>query len=533
MYITSLHYKNYRRFTDLIIRDIRPDARLVILAGPNGVGKSSVFDGMRTWQRRFTGGPNDPQYYDKIVEWPTSTQSTHTVEIDFAKTPADADAARRAIYVRTAYRHEPDFNAPGLSGLIPILDMARPHKMIEHETTVSDNYRQLIGQTVASLYDTANDQLPVRELREHIIGEVRASMANIFDDLLLQGISDPITSGTFYFQKGSAKKWPYKNLGGGEKAAFDLILDMIVKRSAYTDTVYCIDEPETHLNTRIQGRLLEELLRLLPPQCQLWVASHSIGMMREAWRRHEDGDPVVFLDFGGSDFDQPVVLEPVVPDRNFWQNLLDVAVGDLADLVAPREVVIVEGRPKTGKDKGNVEFDARCLRCIFANVRPQAGFLSVGGSNDVENDRLALGEGVRSLVPGASIIRVIDRDDRTDAEMAAITNQPGHRVLSRRDLENYLLDDEIIAKLCIEEGRSEKTQGLIDEKKRLLSVSSAGGNAADDIKAISSDLYLFIKRNLGAPQLGSTKHAFLCNRMAVLITPDTQTFKALESDIFG
>ncbi len=323
------------------------------------------------------------------------------------------------------------------------------------------------------------------------------------------------------------------NLGGGEKAAFDLILDMLIKRAAYTDTIYCIDEPETHLNTRIQGRLLAELIRLLPEGCQLWIASHSIGMMREAWRMYENGEPVVFLDFSSSDFDQAVVLEPAIPDRNFWQNLLDVAIGDLADLVAPREVVIVEGRPRTGKNRGNVEFDARCLRRIFVEARPQAGFVSVGGSNDVQSDRLALGEGLQALVPGASLIRVIDRDDRTDDEMRRINSEIGHRVLSRRDLENYLLDDEIIEKLCIEECRPEKISELLQERRRLAGTSLASGNASDDVKAISSEFYLFVRRNLGAQQPGSNKDAFLCDRMAPLITPDTQTFKVLQRDIFG
>ena len=44
MRITSVHLKNYKRFTDLQIKNIPQSVRLVVLVGPNGSGKSSVFD---------------------------------------------------------------------------------------------------------------------------------------------------------------------------------------------------------------------------------------------------------------------------------------------------------------------------------------------------------------------------------------------------------------------------------------------------------------------------------------------------------
>ena len=44
MRIKSVHLKNYKRFTELAIADLPETARLVVLVGPNGTGKSSVFD---------------------------------------------------------------------------------------------------------------------------------------------------------------------------------------------------------------------------------------------------------------------------------------------------------------------------------------------------------------------------------------------------------------------------------------------------------------------------------------------------------
>lgn len=65
MHVTNLKLINFRRFTNLEVKDLSPDIRLVVLAGPNGVGKSSVFDGIRAVQNPQLGGGGDLVYFNK------------------------------------------------------------------------------------------------------------------------------------------------------------------------------------------------------------------------------------------------------------------------------------------------------------------------------------------------------------------------------------------------------------------------------------------------------------------------------------
>ena len=46
MRIRSIHLRDFKRFTDLKISELPETATLIVLIGPNGCGKSSVFDAL-------------------------------------------------------------------------------------------------------------------------------------------------------------------------------------------------------------------------------------------------------------------------------------------------------------------------------------------------------------------------------------------------------------------------------------------------------------------------------------------------------
>ena len=165
----------------------------------------------------------------------------------------------------------------------------------------------------------------------------------------------------FRFSKGDVSDFPYMNLSGGEKAAFDILLDVFVKANEYQDAIYCIDEPEDHLATALHGRLLEAILDMVPLKSQLWIATHSVGFVRKAYELMRQKDNVAFLDFSGRNFDQTERITPRIPDRAFWRMTYSVTLDDLADLIAPSNIVICEGK----ENAATSGFDADCYNRIF------------------------------------------------------------------------------------------------------------------------------------------------------------------------
>jgi len=534
MYISRIRARGFKRFHDLTM-EVSGTPRLVMLCGPNGIGKSSLIDALRLWHGGHGSGEGwfiDESYHRKAGEAIIDVGQLVEVEFEQAGMHPGVDP-RKVLYARSAYRHEAEFESGGISRTGDLSSAPRSRRMIEVETKVSDNYRRLVAATLEDVYSGAHDRMEVAELRDLHISRVRDAVLQLFPDLELQGPGDPLGGGTFFFRKGGQPQFHYKNLSGGEKAAFDLILDLVVKTAFYDDTIMCIDEPELHLNTRLQADLLDVLLTLTPPNGQLWIATHSIGMMRRAQSlATTDPNAVAFFDFENRDFNVPIVLTPVKPDRDFWTRVLRVALDDLADLVAPDRVVLCEGRPAANINPARAEFDARCYRRIFAAEFPRTDFLSVGNAAEVAQDRVEIGRAIQTLVSGTEVIRVVDRDQRSPQEVASLA-AAGLRVLTRRHIESYLLDDEVIGALCESAGRPETTSRAIAARYEATEASVGRGNDVDDFKSAAGDFWTAVRQLLALVGAGNSTEAFLADTMAPLIVPGMAIYDLLRTDIFG
>lgn len=529
MKIKRIEIRRFKRFTSLEIKNIPGSAKLIILAGPNGSGKSSFFDALNVWYRNNW----KPQFsiWDESYHLKKNAEGqgepAHQQKVEFHEEVPHQDT-ETAFYFRSAYRNEPEFILNQLQQVGSIKDENRFNRMIDNDAAVRLNYTRLVSTVLVDALETAPGGKRLDEFREEAIGDIRDSFKRLFKDMMLNSLGSPLSDGTFRFTKGVSQGFAYKNLSGGEKAAFDLILDMHIKKKEYRNTIFCIDEPEAHMNTRLQAQLLSVLYDIVPDNCQLILATHSIGMMRRA-QDIEDECPgsVVFLDFD-KDFDQHQVIEPTKPTRAFWRGVYAVALDDLADLVVPKQIIICEGAPKTSRGSPNQEYDAKCYDKIFEEEFPNTLFVSGGSASAVQSDSFTLMATIEKIATGTNVIRLIDRDDLSDREIAE-SKAEGVHVLSRRNIESYLLDNEVLTALAQNVSEENKIDEIIDAKNKLIQSKSG---SVDDLKPIAGELYNECKRILGLAQCGSNAKSFMLDKLSPLIRPSMQVYQELKRDIF-
>lgn len=535
--IKEVKINRFKRFTNLTLTNIPETAKLIVLVGPNGSGKTSLFEALNHWYK-FKGF-NDRGIQDYLekndgdVSSPQTWRQTsqNKVEISFHNDQQlNQEQIKGKFYFRTAYRNEPDFTVSNLNKQNNPAETIKLQNLMQNDQTVSENYQRLVAQTLAGVYESSNDTKTVVQLRDELIGKIKHSLSKVFEDLNLSSIGDPLSNGSFYFEKGTAKDFHYKNLSAGEKSVFDLVLDMIIKSSFYSDAVFCIDEPEAHMHTRLQSKVLRELNDLTPDNSQLWVSTHSIGMLKEA-EDIEEQNPgtVVFLDFDNRDFDLAEVIQPTQISRAIWDRFFDLAFADFSKLISPQRIVFCEG---TSQGRKYRDFDSLIYGKILGDKHHGTTFVSVGSCSEIEDIENQSVKIISNILKSSEIIKFVDRDDKSDEEVAELFEK-GVKSSARRHIECYLLDDEIIKKLCLVSGKEELIDQCLQAKDLAIQESVDRGNPEDDIKSASGKIFTEVKRILGLTQCGNNKCAFLRDTMAPLVTQETQVYQEIENEILG
>lgn len=459
MRVKQITLKQFKRFDDLTLDFGESPKKIVALVGPNGCGKSSIFDAFEEKMKDVRNhGSEGELFYSKakFTEDEAIRSSPYNKHQAISITTTTNAFDRKSFYIRTAYRFTSKINVGQISAMPDILNSNdEPISSIAIDTRLESNYKRLLASGFSEFFAGTRTGADVKQ---ELIGNVNKILNKVID-AEISDLGDIMNGrGQFYFRKGGSTNFPYANLSSGEKEVVDIIIDLIIKTKEFNESVICIDEPELHLNTSIQRKLLIEIEKLIPENCQLWVATHSIGFLRALQEELKVKADIV--DFSAKDyFTGTHVLTPMVPSRANWQRIFGTALEDLTGLVSPRVIVYCEGKDTPGENAEERGLDAIVYNNIFGESRNDTLFISSGGNTELDQRSDIAIRIISKVFSNVKILVLKDRDMASgrstegNTRVVYLDNNPSHhRVLKRFELENYLYDMQVLKTYCGQNG---------------------------------------------------------------------------------
>ncbi|HEY8937143.1 MAG TPA: ATP-binding protein [Cyclobacteriaceae bacterium] len=524
MKLKKITLKEFKRFDDLTIDLGNDPKKIVAVVGPNGCGKSSIFDAFEDRMRDFRligdeghGFYSKAFYYSELDKRKTVYNKQEAITL----VPDQGEINRKSFYIRTAYRFTSKFNVQKLEALPEIMQSRdEPISSIAIDTRLESNYKRLLGSAYSEFFEGSRTGVQVRD---ELIGQINSILNKVLD-IEISSLGNILSKkGQLYFKKGNVTDFPYSNLSSGEKEVIDIVIDLIVKTKDYNDTVFCIDEPELHLNTSIQRKLLTEIEKLIPDNCQLWVATHSIGFLRALQDELKSKSQV--LDFSEKDyFHGSHVIVPTKSNRKNWQRIFSTALEDLTGLVSPKRIVYCEGKDRPGQNGEEKGFDAKVYNNIFTESHHDTLFVSSGGNTELDQRSEIAFAILTKVFTDIEILVLKDRDissgrlnNENDRKIYLQNNHQTHRVLNRWEIENYLFDKEVLKEYCTGNQKEFK-----EEEYDKFVTDIINQNVKDETNRIKN--FCSITTNVNPESFKVTLSTF--------IKPEMQVFKELEDVIF-
>jgi len=519
----------YKRFHHLTIDLGEAPRRIVALVGPNGCGKSSVLDGIMLRMGNVGSKGGRDQGYHSMFGTPYQASNSIFIELENGSVNEVLAERKRSgkratmLSFRSSYRYNNQVKVSAVQATNPIAQNNYGASVAgDLDEKMEENYRRLHAKY--NHYRDSTDSKP-SEAKAKIIGDLNKSLTTCLDIEIENLGNIEANQGTLYFKKADhPKPFEFNVLSSGEKEVIDILLDLYLRQEDYDDTIFLIDEPELHISSAIQRKLLIEINRLIGPNCQLWVTTHSIGFLRALQEDLESQCQIIEFKPGIRYAAENITLRPIKPTVQVWRDIFETALDDLAKLVSPRRIIYCEGRAEPGPSGRERGMDALVLNEVFGASRPSTQFVSSGGNTEPDQ-RSAIALSILSKVfPSVEIYVLKDRDivsgrraTEQDRQRYLKENEDSHRVLKRFEIENYLFDEEVIKAYCASEGL------MFDAAKYGSLVSNI---VDDDVKQLTGA----IKKVCGIDTSISAER-FKIN-LAKAIKPGMVVYEELEACIF-
>ncbi len=259
----------------------------------------------------------------------------------------------------------------------------------------------------------------------------------VYDNLLQQlfpGYSftekDEDTPSNLFVKLISGEVVPFGDLSSGEKEVF-FILSFFLRHDV-NNAIIVIDEPELHLHPDF-ARLLTRTMQSIKSGNQIWLATHNTEIIDEAGR-----DRVIYL---ARDTQTHKCIVTLGTDETEAMRQLKNLFGYSGYIGIAKNIVFLEGI--------NSSSDRKMFTTLFPDVASKIKFVPCQSSENLVRINAAVLSILEANLGSIQFYLIRDRDYLTQEIIRKYAEHHSGRmyVLNRHEIENYLLDEEIIAKV--------------------------------------------------------------------------------------
>lgn len=506
MKITKLELKNFKRFDDLTIdmTGLAQPAKLVLLIGTNGSGKSSVFDGFEVLNKIIKGDNWDTAnlYYRKKQYFSFEINAYGDFSDVYGKNLGFISSSHKRIkngnyfYGRSSVRQIPKLTRTNLGGQGNVSfdkDTDRPKSFIDRDSRFENDIEKVASSILTDVFKGNNS---TEEIKESYINPINNAFQNIFGEeagtsIKLISFKPPLEGkiAEILFEKGQSKI-PYDFLSSGEKEIFNILLNLLTRTEYFQDTVYFLDEIDLHLNTLLQKNLLKEITEnWIPDNCQLWTASHSLGFIEYA----NEAEHAAIIDFDNLNFDIPQVI---FPSQKNNVDVFEIAVSKefLSKVFEGKQIVFSENTDTPLYNNLNIK------DTIFFNAQNKADAFHKTKNNPNYNG-------------------LVDRDYLTNEERVILMETYNNLyILNYYSIENYLFHPDNLEEYFSSVGKE------FDKTSYTNAVRAASAEKRDKILlglAVARDSYPFYRENENVNKLRTIR----ANNPLILEMLDSNDFE--------
>jgi predicted ATPase len=521
MQIVSIEIRDLRNIQNLQLDDL---PRLVVLAGQNGSGKSTILEAIKIWKTLATGYYSQPQPYNQLFEAIRTGADEAVISIALNLTAQEISdvnslppqpqmgghALATAVYGATIrirrdvnvqylepfrdYPMVPALRYPDRSGFpnAPIFDYYGPYRMLESGAYSGFN-RQLLGREVEEQSRLGPPgRLSKRDLR-HFLFDIDQRLIDRITERVEQYKSSK-TGGNFDLASEPDDFAELRSL------LHDVLPDLSFSRvsrpsgssGVVADFLFTVrDGKEVTVDQLSAGEkevlaLFFELFRTDPrnsiimidePELHLNASIEARVLPYLARRFIDERNDQIFLATHSTG------ILSVTPDSSLYKiakpdgagsnqgsqigsspkraALLRDLVGNLGVFTTAERFVFVEGE-STVKS-----IDKRVLELLFPGLRADTVFIPAGSNSSVQSIARKVQQILSEEVPFGKFYALRDRDRLSVGEVSALEKAHRLRVLTRCMIENFLLDEVVWAHTLGALGRPHSVSDILESRRRV------------------------------------------------------------------